>query len=217
MSSTHDFPTYRADEVAADRLVHVAGLLLAGIGLGWMLWRSLPQAVWSARLALLVYASGVLCMLGASAAYNLCPAGLLKARLRVLDHAAIFVMIAGSYTPYAARALPPRLGVPLVVAIWSIAVVGVALTVLRPAWFGRMALLLYLAMGWLVLLFIHALVMALPTLVLCLLLGGGLVYSVGTLLHANARLRFHNALWHLMVLSAALLHLAAITLLFAPA
>jgi hemolysin III len=160
--------------------------------------------------ALAVYSLGLLGMLSASALYNLTPAGRLKATLRQLDHAMIFVMIAGSYTPFAVNALRPGLGLPLCVAVWLLAATGVGLRLLCGRIYERISLGLYLGMGWLVLAVLPSLAAAVSENVLLLLLLGGLIYSFGSLVHARARVPFHNAVWHAMVVVAAALHLAAV-------
>lgn len=210
------FPVYRRDEVAADRIVHVAGLTSAVIGLGWLAVRSLPTTDRAGTLALLVYALGVLCMLGASAAYNIWPPGRRKSDLCLIDRSMIFVMIAGSYTPFALHALPAKLGVPLCVVVWALALAGVVLTLTWFERFRRVSLWLYLGMGWLLVAVLPSLIGILPMPVLVLLLGGGGVYSLGTVFHSWERLRFHNAIWHLLVLVAVLMHMVAVMLIFTP-
>ncbi|WP_419729716.1 PAQR family membrane homeostasis protein TrhA [Lichenicola sp.] len=210
------FPTYRRDELAADQVVHVVGLVSASAGLAWLLARSLPETDRAGALALLVYAIGLLCMLGASAAYNLWPPGRRKSALCLIDRSMIFVMIAGTYTPFVLHALPARLGVPLFIVIWTLALIGVALTLTWFERFQRVSLWLYLCMGWILVSVLPSLYGILSAPVLALLLGGGAIYSVGTVFHSWERLRFHNAIWHLLVLVAALVHMAAVMLIFTP-
>lgn len=210
------FPTYRRDEVVADRAVHVVGLISASAGLVWLAMRSLPGADRAGTLALVVYAIGVLCMLGASAAYNIWPPGRRKSALCLIDRSMIFVMIAGSYTPFVLHALPARLGVPLFIVVWTLALIGVMLTLTWFERFQRLSLWLYLGMGWLLVAVLPSLIGILPTPVLLLLLGGGGVYSLGTVFHSWERLRFHNPIWHLLVLVAVLMHMAAVMLIFMP-
>jgi hemolysin III len=163
-------------------------------------------------VALSVYSLGLLSMLIASGLYNLTPnhAARLKSALRRLDHAMIFVMIAGSYTPFAVIALRPALGVPLCLAIWVLAGIGVGLRLGRGRIYERISIMLYLGMGWLVLLVLPALAMTVSGQVIALLLLGGVVYSAGSLIHARVQIPFQNPIWHLMVVVAAGLHFAAV-------
>lgn len=211
-----DFPSYSRAEERADRAVHVAGLAAALASVSWLLARVVPVGSSREIAAVSIYALGLIGMLSASAAYNLMPPGAAKSRLRRLDHSMIFVMIAGSYTPFALIALPPSTGIPLSAIVWSIAAIGVALKLLRPATArDRVSLALYLGMGWLVLAFLRPLLASVPLRVVVLLLAGGVVYSAGALVHLRRSLRFHNAIWHAMVVLAAAIQFAAVALVAA--
>jgi hemolysin III len=149
-------------------------------------------------------------MLAASAAYNLVAPGHAKALLRRLDHAMIFVMIAGSYTPFALCALPPSLGYPLLVAAWTVAAVGVGLRMAVGNRYRAGFVALYLVHGWMVVAVLRSVAASVQPGALALLVAGGVVYSVGALIMTRERWPFHNAIWHAMVLLAAGLHLGAV-------
>jgi hemolysin III len=207
---TPEFPNYSAAEKAADAIIHVLGIGGAGIAIVQLIARSGSEATIVHLLALEVYGLGLLSMLIASASYNLMPVGRFKPIFRQIDHAMIFVMIAGSYTPFAVNALPAKVGVPLCLLIWLMAVIGVTL---RLGWgriYARFSLGLYLCMGWLVLVVLPPLAEAVSTRVLLLLLLGGVIYSLGSLVHARVTAPFHNAIWHAMVLIGAGLHFGAV-------
>lgn len=209
-----DFPSYTAWESAADRAVHAAGLAVAAVAVGWLLTATWPSATLTQLAAVSVYCLGLIGTLSASALYNLAPPSRLKGVLRRADHAMIFVMIAGSYTPFTIIALRPQVGLPLCGVVWGLAAIGVALKFARPPRAGPLSLALYLGMGWLVLGVIRPLAAVLPGTILMLLLAGGVVYTLGAFVHAGARVPFHNAIWHAMVAIAAALHFAAVALLF---
>jgi hemolysin III len=194
------FPSYTPGEAALDRVLHVTGVSLALGAAGWLLGHVATAAV-------LVYCLGALGGLGASAAYNLTPPGGAKAILRRVDHAMIFVTIAGCYTPFTLAALPPSVAVALVSGIWVLAALGVWLKLAAVPCGPYTDLALYLGLGWLP---VPWLVAATPTLPLALLVGGGIAYSLGAVVHARSRWRFHNALWHALVLVGAALHFVAI-------
>ncbi len=205
------FPVYTRREEAADRTVHAAGLLAALLGVSWLLVRTAAEARPVLAVAVVVYAAGLLGMLSASAAYNLAAPSPRKAALRRLDRSMIFVMIAGTYTPFALGALLPRTGDLLCGAIWALAGLGIGLEYAAPRLAHRVALPLYLGMGWLIIGLLPALLVAVGPGGLALLLGGGMLYSAGSALHAHGRVPFHNAIWHAMVALAAGLHFVAIT------
>jgi len=145
-------------------------------------------------------------MLGCSALYNLTSTGPRKALLRRLDHAAIFVMIAGTYTPVILLAIGGTWGRQLLVAVWVGAASGVALKLLAPHRFERAAIAAYLLLGWAILFALDPLLAALPARDLGLLLAGGLLYSGGVVIHLSSRLPYHTALWHALVVAAAACH-----------
>lgn len=177
-----------------------AALLLAGaIGV-------LPAAIF---VGLIVYSIGLVGMFAASAAYNLVSHVGVKEILRRLDHAAIFVMIAGSYTPFA-LVVGGRAGHMLLAAVWAIAAVGVAIKLRYPRRFDKLSVLLYLSQGWIVLLALDSITAALSNRALSLLVAGGIVYTVGVAFHLMERLLFHNVIWHIFVLGGAACQFAAI-------
>ena len=122
----------------------------------------------------------------------------------------IFVMIAGTYTPFAVYAFRGIEGLVLCVVIWSLAVIGVAVILAFPRRFERSLFVLYLVMGWMVIGMGPKLMLGLPTPVLLLLLAGGTAYSVGATIHSRGRFRFHNVVWHALVVAGAGMHWVAI-------
>lgn len=180
-------------------LAAAALLLVGAIGV-------LPAAIF---VGLIVYSIGLVGMFAASAAYNLVSHVGVKEILRRLDHAAIFVMIAGSYTPFA-LVVGGRTGHMLLAAVWAIAAVGVAIKLRYPRRFDKLSVLLYLSQGWIVLLALNSITAALSNRALSLLVAGGVVYTVGVAFHLMERLLFHNVIWHIFVLGGAACQFAAI-------
>jgi hemolysin III len=119
-------------------------------------------------------------------------------------------MIAGSYTPFVLLALRPGLGVPICILVWAIATAGIILKLMSVRRRKFLSLALYLGMGWLVLGFLPPLAAALSSGALLCLVLGGVVYSLGAAIHSLSRVRFHNVVWHALVVIAAGLHLSAI-------
>lgn len=208
-----DFPRYDREELLADRAVHLVGTSLALGGVVWIIARLPPNASIKLTASVWIYAFGLLCMLSASALYNLVAARRIKAKLRRLDHAMIFVMIAASYTPFSINAFPEFPGLLLLGIIWPLAIAGVILKFSAVPQSGFLSVGLYIAMGWVVLGFLPVLISSVAEPSLLLLLLGGIVYSAGALIHAWSGFRFHNAVWHAMVLLGAALHFGAIALL----
>lgn len=203
---------YSRHEHLADAVVHVLGIVFAINASAWLFFHVTGvSVVWSVT----VYCVGLLLMIGFSAAYNLMPQHRpSKAILRRLDHAAIFIMIAGTYTPLAANRLEAPYGPIILSAIWASATVGVALKVLYPMRFERLSLALYLGMGWMIVTVIVPLAHSMAVFDFWLLAAGGLVYSLGVVFYVIERIPYHKAIWHAAVLLAAVLQFSAIALEF---
>jgi hemolysin III len=202
-----------AAERSADCIVHLGGIAATLPALAWLLHRAIASQATALTASLAIYAIGLGGMLGVSLLYNAAAPGRTKMILRRLDHTMIFVMIAGTYTPFAIWALAPRVGLPLLAAVWSVASIGIAFKLARPVGHDRLFLALYLAMGWMVLVVMRPLIAVLPGAAFALLILGGAVYSLGALLQAGRPFRFQNAIWHGMVVAAALLHMGAVACL----
>lgn len=201
---------YDRHELLADGVVHAIGVglgLIAAIIL-------IVAACWFATaadvVAVSVYAAGLIAMLALSAVYNLFPVSRWKWILRRFDHSAIYLLIAGTYTPFIAQMKISVTSVTLMIGVWAVAVAGILLKLFYPGRFDRLAIGLYLAMGWSGVMVYDVVVDALPTLALWLLAIGGLLYSAGVVFHVWERLRFQNAIWHGFVLLAASCHYVAV-------
>jgi len=203
------FPSYTRLERAADAVVHTVSLCFA-LGAAAFLLIAATGRVPAAKFAgAAVYCLGLILMFAASAAYNLVSRRHIKEILRRLDHAAIFVMIAGSYTPFA-LAVGGTAGQSMLIAVWAIAFIGVVIKLRFPRRLDKLSVLLYLGQGWIVLLAIEPLTAALPNSVLHLLLAGGIVYTLGVPFHLMEWMRFHNVVWHMFVLGGAACQFVAI-------
>ena len=214
-SSLQRIGEYSRIEYRLDAVVHVAGILFALNASAWLIAQVVSNAGLSVVVSVSVYCAGLLAMVLASAGYNLSRQGRPKDILRRFDHAAIFIMIAATYTPFAANRLNGATGIGLLVAIWAFATAGVLLKFLAPRRFEKVSIALYLAMGWMIVPLIQPLAASVATVDLWLLLAGGLVYSAGVAFHVIERIPFHKAIWHALVLVAAVLHFTAIAAEFA--
>ena len=158
----------------------------------------------------LIYAMGLLAMLGCSAAYNLAKDSPRRELLRRLDHAAIFLMIAGTYTAFTLTRLDGAWSIAMTLGIWACAAAGMATKLCRPRPFERASIIFYLLLGWAGLIAIKPLVIALDDATLVLLGIGGALYSIGVVFHLWRRLPFHTAVWPAFVLAAASCHYVAV-------
>jgi hemolysin III len=206
------FPEYSPAELLADRLVHAAGVPAGLVAGAVLLARGIAHGGPTLVATIAIYVGGLVGMLGASAAYQLSPPGLRKEILRRLDRAMIFIMIAGTYTPLAANVLYGRGGLWLCALQWGLAAAGIFVTLRYPRRFENALLALYLGMGWLVLVLVHDCFARLSAPALALIFIGGAAYTLGAVIQALERPKFHNPLWHGLILVAAACHYAAISL-----
>jgi hemolysin III len=207
--ASDEFPDYARGERIADACVHGLGITAGTVGALILLIAAGHAGGARLFVGVLVYAAGLLAMLSCSALYNLVPPSLLKRRLRRLDHAAIFIMIAGSYTPFLAD-LGGALNLGLLAFVWVAALAGAALAVAAPERLRRVQVRAYLLLGWCALAAGNRLVEELARPAFILLVAGGLIYTLGIIFHLWERLRYHNAIWHALVLIAACCHYAAV-------
>lgn len=202
---------YTPREIVADGVVHGLGVVSGLAGAVALVAAALTAHLgFAARAAVLVYAAALILMLGVSAVYNLHPVGPRKWLLRRADHALIYLMIAGTYTPLVALVGTDARAYALLAAVWAVATVGIALKLLLPGRYDRLSIALYLILGWSGVLAYESVIAALQPTALWLLATGGALYSVGVIFHVWQRLPFQNAIWHAFVLAAMACHYGTI-------
>jgi hemolysin III len=197
-------------ELIADGVVHAIGVSLGLAGAIAILAVAAHSPHAAEIVSIAVYSAGLLAMLGFSAAYNIWPVSHAKSVLRRFDHSAIFVMIAGTYTPFITQMKGDVAAIGLLVGVWLTAIAGIILKLLLPGRFDRLAVVLYLLLGWSGAVVYGPIVAALPRLSIWLLGIGGALYSVGVVFYAWRNLRFQNAIWHAFVLVASCCHYFAV-------
>jgi hemolysin III len=193
----------------ADGVIHAAGIILGLVGtivIAIVAFKA-PQVE---ATSILVYAGCLITMLVLSATYNMWPISSTKWLLRRFDHSAIYLLIAGTYTPFLALMKSGIASVSLGIGVWSSAVVCMVLKLLLPGRFDRFSVVLCLILGWSGVVAYDSFASVVPRASLWLLAIGGFLYSIGALFHIWRRLRFHNAIWHGFVLLAASCHYSAV-------
>jgi hemolysin III len=204
---------YSRSERWADGAIHVLGILFA---INASLWLLANVAGISVVVSVSIYCAGLLAMTGFSAAYNLMPHHRpSKQMLRRLDHAAIFIMIAATYTPLAVNRLGSTTGDWILAAIWLTATLGVTMKLVFPHRFESLSIAFYLGMGWMVVMVLKPLAASMAAVDFWLLIAGGLVYSAGVIFYVWDRIPYHKAIWHGFVLTAAVLQYSAVAAEFA--
>jgi hemolysin III len=201
---------YTAAELKTDLAIHLIGTLAGGLAVVVLLDIAINNHGSAHFAAVLIYAAGLLAMLGFSAAYNLTRPSRCKNALRRCDHGAIFLMIAGTYTPFVASIADPEWRWGLMSTIWLIALTGLVIKLAFPSRLDRVSVLVYLCLGWIALPVVHPLFDGLTASTVLLLTVGGVLYTIGVAFHLWERLRFHNAIWHAVVVVAAGFHYCAV-------
>ena len=203
-------PDYTHGEEIANSVIHGVGVVLAIAGLAVLTaFASLYGDAWHI-VSCSIFGASLILLYTTSTLYHSIPLPRAKAVLRTLDHAAIFILIAGTYTPFLLVSLRGPWGWTLFALIWGMALVGVALRIGPGRHSQWLSLGLYLGMGWAIVVAVKPLLNSVAPGGLMLLLAGGLAYTVGVVFYVWHRLPYHHAIWHGFVLTGSALHYFAI-------
>jgi hemolysin III len=203
--------TQSAGEEVANGVSHGVGLAGAIIGTPILLLAAFRHGNTAFLIGTIVFTTTMLLVYLASTLYHGWPNTETKSFLQVIDHAAIFLLIAGTYTPFALGPLRSGGGLAMLGIVWALALFGVIMKATRGVLrYRRLAMILYLGTGWIGLALIRPLALAIPLSALFWLVAGGIVYTAGTLFFANERLRYSHFIWHLFVLAGSSCHFAAV-------
>jgi hemolysin III len=197
---------YTADEERWNVLTHGFGLAMSLIGMVVLLNKALQLHSAKIFIAFLIYGIGVTTMFLASTLYHSATDPKIRKGLNVFDHSAIYLTIAGSYTPITMLAMPPLWGIPVLITVWLIAATGIILKFFFIGSFPKLSTAMYVLMGWVIVIAIKPLINSMATAGLVWLLAGGLSYTFGAVLYQIQRLKFNHAIFHILVLIGAACH-----------
>ncbi|GAB1409488.1 hemolysin III family protein [Desulfovibrionales bacterium] len=197
---------YSAGEEIANTITHAIGVGLSIAALVILLVQATATGTAGHVASVSVFGSTLILLYLASTLYHAIPLPRAKRVLKTLDHSAIFLLIAGTYTPFTLISLRGALGWSVFGVIWILAVTGVVLKCCFVYRFKRLSLAIYIGMGWLCVLVSRQLILALPPVSLTFLVWGGLVYTAGVFFYVWKRLPYGHALWHVFVLAGSILH-----------
>lgn len=201
---------YDLQEIVADGIVHGVGIVFALVGATAMIFYVTVWGTLSNIAAAWIYGIGLVLCLSISFTYNIWPRSSVKWFLRRLDHSAIFILIAATYTPFLVRGIHDPLIAVTFAGIWLAAISGITLKCLFPGRYDRVTIVLYLAMGWSGIMVVGPLSSHLAPITMWLIVAGGVIYSLGVVFHIWEKLRFQNAIWHGFVVVAAAVHYSAV-------
>jgi hemolysin III len=197
-------------EEIANSISHAVGAILSVIGLAVMVKLAIPLSDWHVT-GVSIFGGSLVLLYGASAMYHFVTSHEKKRIFQILDHALIFVLIAGSYTPWLLVSLRGPWGWSLLAAVWGLALGGVILkTILLPR-FNRLGTVLYILMGWMICIAIRPLMESVNAVGMAWLVAGGLCYTGGVVFYLMPKLRYGHFIWHLFVLAGSTCHFLAVT------
>src|SRR5436190_14143306 len=203
--------TQSAGEELANSISHGLGLAGAMIGTPILLLAAFHHGSTSFLIGTIIFTVTMLLVYLGSTLYHAWPQTRVKSVLQVVDHSSIFLLIAGTYTPFALGPLRDAGGLTMLGIVWILALFGVVMKTTRGTLRHRkLSMTLYLGTGWIALIFIRRLGLAIPFSALLWLIAGGIAYTAGTLFFSNERLRYAHFVWHLFVLAGTSCHFAAV-------
>ena len=216
MTAQLTLPRYTANEEIANSLIHALGIVLAITGLATLTGlASVFGTAWHI-VGVSIYGATQILLFTASTLYHSIPLPRAKAVLRVCDHSAIFLLIAGTYTPFTLVNLRGPWGWSIFGVIWGLALAGIVLQGFLFRQKSFWTTLIYIGMGWVVVVAAKPLLASVATGGIILLVAGGLAYTLGSVFYVWRRIPYHHAIWHAFVLAASVLHFFAILLYVIP-
>jgi hemolysin III len=200
-------------EELANALTHGVGFVASLVGLPILVLAAASHGERAALVGLSVFGAALVALYAASTLYHAVSHPTLKQRLRVLDHAAIYLLIAGTYTPFTLGVLRGRWGWTLFGIVWTLAALGVLFKVLFGSGaMARLSTAVYVAMGWVVIIAIKPLMAAMDSAGLILLVAGGVLYTGGVVFYVDKRRAWSHPVWHLFVMGGSVCHYFAVLL-----
>ena len=192
-------------------LTHAIGAILAGIGTYFLVKQSLVFSDDLRVIAALLYGTTITITLGLSAMFHGTKCKLLKRKFRIMDHASIYLMIAGSYSPLLLIPLKGKFGLIVLIATWLFAFLGILWKVFYFRASKTLSIASYMILGWMGVFLINPMLETVPTVGLLLILVGGVVYTIGTFFYINDHRKYFHTIWHVLVLIGCAIHYFAIS------
>ncbi len=204
---------YTIGEEIVNGITHGLGVIFGIVSLVVLLMVAIRNNNTLAIVAFSIYGGCFILMYLSSTLYHSITNEKAKSIIRVFDHSSIFLFIAGTYTPIALLTMAGRLRVGILIAVWSIAILGVLFKILTYNKFDKykaVSLILYIGMGWLAVFTVKPIIEMTSLGFFMWIIGGGLLYTLGTIFYSTKKIPYNHAIWHLFVLSASVLHFIGI-------
>ena len=201
---------YSPIEERINILSHAAGLLLSMVAVVLLVTRASHYGNAWHIVSVAIFGASLIALYAASTTYHSATNAELRARLRVIDHATIYILIAGTYTPFALITLNGATGWVLFAVSWSMAISGIVLKLFFTGRFNLVSTLMYVFMGWIIIFAVKPLIANLPTAGLYWLVAGGLSYTLGAIIYSIKKIPLNHAIFHLFVLGGSICHFVAV-------
>ena len=201
---------YTVLEEILNASTHGIGVGLSIAGLVWLILRAVGVGDALSIVSVVVFGTSLLLLYLASTLYHAIPISRVKRVFRVFDHCAIYLLIAGTYTPFLLVSMRGPLGWTLFGILWGIACVGCSFKAFFTGRFDRISTAMYVAMGWIVLVAIKPAITYVPLGALVMMAIGGLAYTFGVFFYTNNRIPFNHAIWHCFVMAGSAIHFFAV-------
>jgi hemolysin III len=210
-------PIRKDAEELVNSITHGVGLVLSVAGFVVLLTLAIMHGSALRIVSCAIYGSTLICVYAASTLYHGITAPRFKHALKIVDHCAIYLLIAGTYTPFLLVNLGGHWGWSLLGVIWGLAMTGILLKFWFVDHFKIFSTAVYLAMGWLAVVAVKPLLLHISTWGIAWLVAGGLMYTIGVAFFAAPRLRYGHAIWHVFVMAGSICHYIAVLLVVVPA
>lgn len=203
------FPDYTPTEELVNSLTHGVGLLFGLIAVPWLIYTA-STGSWNNFLGATVFGFSFVLIYAASTLYHSFQHPRLKHHFRIFDHVAIYVMIAGSYTPFVLIYVNNFTGFTILTILWTLTLIGLFFKVFYVGRFEKLSVGIYVLMGWMLVFGARSFLENLPVYAIVPIVIGGLLYTTGVIFYRWESLRYHHAIWHLFVLGGSLSHFTAV-------
>jgi len=203
-------PQYSKSEEKLNVLTHAFGLLLSIIGLPFLVLKSFHYDGFWKPMSIVIYGASLIVLYAASTFYHASKDLKLRRKLNIFDHTAIYVLIAGTYTPYTLIVLEGTLGWFIFGFTWVFAFIGIVLKLFYTGRFDKLSTMMYVLMGWQIVLVIKPLMNNLSSEGLQLLFAGGISYTLGAIIYSTKKIHYNHAIFHVFVLFGSLFHFFSI-------
>ena len=205
-----ELPPYSFREEVANSISHGLGLLLALVAFPVLVLTAIEVGNFRFLVGVSVFGGTMVLLYLASTLYHSISHEAAKQLFRVFDHTAIFLLIAGSYTPFSLGVLHGPWGWSMLAIVWTLAIIGITLKIRKRTRHSRISIVLYVIMGWLAVVAVKPIVMLIPIPGILLILAGGLAYTGGLAFFAAHRIRYNHFIWHLFVMVGTVCHFFAV-------